>query len=331
MMDKNGQLTFFDDPLLQGINEAYAHIEAGDFTQAVKKIDHLLTINPDYPGLAEAYRVARFWESRKKAMDELNKGKETADFLMTQWDEFQGFAQSKGLVSATAYQKAMRYVFFSASEHYTIAFNDRENPTDNLQLLMQLGTCFIRLGEYQHTIEALEYARSAYRSNACILSLLAESYYHTGDVPRALLYFREAFLLNPSEIDIQLLSAKPIIEAVELVKQHKPDCTDVREWVPVMAHIHDIFYVKRQLNSSQLEVIKKDIVKLEASFQTLDKEKIAQSNVVPRLINRYLWMLDYFEFQQYDQKSLFDIRDRLIAIDKGLFESYFQKKIFSKH
>ncbi|NMB65445.1 MAG: hypothetical protein GYA16_11325, partial [Spirochaetes bacterium] len=202
-MDKNGQLTFFDDPLLQGINEAYTFIEAGDFTQAVKKIDDLMTINPDYPGLAEAYRVARFWESRKKAMQELQKGKDTADFLMTQWEEFEAFAQNRGLVWATAYQKAMRFVFFTASEHYTIAFNDRENPTDNLQLLMQLGTCFIRLGEYQHTIEALEYARSAYRSNACILSLLAESYYHTGDVPRALLYFREAFLLNPSEIDIQ--------------------------------------------------------------------------------------------------------------------------------
>ncbi|MGQ9843457.1 MAG: tetratricopeptide repeat protein [Spirochaetota bacterium] len=331
MMDKNGQLTFYDDPLLQGINEAYALIEAGDFTQAVKKIEDLMTINPDYPGLAEAYRVARFWESRKKAMEELHKGKETADFLMTQWEEFEAFAQSRGLVFATAYQKAMRYVFFCASEHYTIAFNDRENPTDNLQLLMQLGTCFIRLGEYQHTIEALEYARSAYRSNASILSLLAESYYHTGDVPRALLYFREAFLLNPSEIDTQLLSAKPIIEALELVKEHKPDCTDVREWVPVMAHIHDIFYVKRQLNSSQLEAIKKDIIKLEASFQTMNKEKIAQSNVAPRLINRYLWMLDYFEFQQYDQKSLLDIRDRLLAIDKGVFESYFLKKTFSKH
>ncbi len=330
-MDKNGQLTFFDDPLLQGINEAYVLIEAGDFTQAVKKIDELMTINPDYPGLAASYRVARFWETRKKALEELAKGRETADFLMTQWEEFEAFAQAKGLVSATAYQKAMRYVFFSASEHYTIAFNDRENPTDNLQLLMQLGTCFIRLGEYQHTIEALEYARSAYRSNACILSLLAESYYHTGDIPRALLYFREAFLLNPSEIDIQLLSSKPIIEALELVGQHKPDCTDVREWVPVMAHIHDIFYVKRQLNSSQLESIKKDIVKLEASFQTMNKEKIAQSNVVPRLINRYLWMMDYFEFQQFDQQSLFDIRDRLLAIDRALFESYFQKKNFSKH
>jgi len=110
-MDKNGQLTFFDDPLLQGINEAYTFIEAGDFTQAVKKIDDLMTINPDYPGLAEAYRVARFWESRKKAMQELQKGKDTADFLMTQWEEFEAFAQNRGLVWATAYQKAMRFVF----------------------------------------------------------------------------------------------------------------------------------------------------------------------------------------------------------------------------
>ena len=59
-MYKNGQLTFSDDPLLQGTNEMYMFIESGDFSLAVKKLDELLTINPEYPGLAESYRVARF-------------------------------------------------------------------------------------------------------------------------------------------------------------------------------------------------------------------------------------------------------------------------------
>lgn len=327
-MNKNGQLTFGDDPLIKGIHEVYSFIESGEFTLAVKSLDDLMAINPDYPGLAESYRVARFWETRKKAAAHLSKGNETADFLMTQWEEFETYAKAKNIIHATSFQKAMRYVFFTASEHYTIAFNDRENPTDNLQLLMQLGACFIRLGEYQHTIEALEYARSAYRSNACILSLLAESYYHTNDIPRSLLYFREAFLLNPSEIDLQIFSSKPIIEAVELVKQHKPECKDIREWMPIVAFIHDIFYVKRQLNSSQLESLKKDIVKLEASIQTVDKDRLDDSHIAPRLMNRYLWMMDYFEHQHYDQKSLIEIRSRLLAVDKELFEPFFKKKTF---
>jgi tetratricopeptide (TPR) repeat protein len=329
-MDKNGQLTFSDDPLLQGTNEMYMFIESGDFNLAVKKLDELLTINPEYPGLAESYRVARFWDSRKKNLDELSKGKETADFLMKQWEEFEAFARDKNVVHTTAYQKVMRYVFFTASEHYITAFNDRENPTDNLKLLMQLGTCLVRIAEYQHTIEVLEYARSQYQSNACILSLLAEAYYHANDIPRSLLYFREAFLLNPQEIDLPLLSSKPIIEAVELTKQTKPDCKDIREWIPIVAFIHDIFYVKRQLNSSQLEQLKKDILRLEENYQTLNKDRVEQSNIIPRLINRYLWMMDYYEFQHYDQQSLLDIRSRLLAIDKELFEGYFQKKSFSK-
>jgi len=41
-------------------------------------------------------------------------------------------------------------------------------------------------------------------------------------------------------------------------------------------------------------------------------------------------MMDYYEFQHYDQQSLLDIRSRLLAIDKELFEGYFQKKSFSK-
>jgi hypothetical protein len=31
----------------------------------------------------------------------------------------------------------------------------------------------------------------------------------------------------------------------------------------------------------------------------MNRDQIEESNVLPRLITRYLWLLDYFEFQQY--------------------------------
>ena len=65
-MDNNGQLTFSDDPVLNGLNEVYQLIEKGEFTAAVEKADELMNIDPNYPGLLEGYRTAKFWNNRER-------------------------------------------------------------------------------------------------------------------------------------------------------------------------------------------------------------------------------------------------------------------------
>jgi len=324
-MVRNGQLTFSDDPLLVGVNAAYQLIEEGDFASAVKKIDELLSINPEYPGLAEGYRTAKFWYNRQKEIARLERGKQTADFLMTQWEIFRSYSREKTLQNSSAYKSAMRYIFFTASENYKLAFQSQESTADNFELLLNLGLCFVTLGEYRQTVETLEYARSSYRSSARLLAVLAEAYYHTGEVPKSLLLFREAFSINPAEIELGLLRAKPIQEILVAVAEKKPSAADPREWVPVIGFIEDIFFVKRHLNMQQVEGIRREIYSLEKSFQTLGRERVENSNIVPRLLNKYLWMLDYFEFQQYNFERLSEIRTRLIQIDRGLFEDFFKK------
>jgi tetratricopeptide (TPR) repeat protein len=324
-MDRDGQLTFSDDPLLPGINEAYQLIEEGNFIEAAKIIDGLMNQSTDYPGLIEGYRTAKFWNNRKDEIDNSIQGKKKADYFMRQWNEFNKYAIEKNMTDSAAYRAARKYVFQNASMHYKIAFQNQESTADNFDLLVNLGICFLTIGEYNNTIETLEYARSSYKSDAKLLSILAEAYYHTNEIPRSLLYFREAFLINPAEIELDLLKSKPIQELIEIVQSEKPGCTDVREWIPILGSTEDIFYVKRPLNSQQVEAIKREIYNMEKSFQTMNRDKIAETNIIPRLINKYLWMLDYFEQQNYDFESVTDIRKRLIKLDKELFEDYFKK------
>ncbi len=324
-MDRNGQLTFSDDPLLLGVNETYELIEKGEFAAAVNKVDSLMSRNPEYPGLTEAYRTAKFWSNRTGEVRRLEKGKQVADFMMTQWEVFKKYAAEKGLSGTNAFKAAMRYVFFTASENYKVAFQGQESTADNFDLLLNLGLCFLTLGEHKRTIETLEYARSSYRSSPRLLAILGEAYYHAQEIPKSLLLFREAFFLNPSEIDMNLLTCKPITDLAAIVAAKKPDAIDAREWIPVYGHTEDMFYVKRQLNSQQVETIKREIYSLEKNFQSMGPEKARGTNIVPRLVNKYLWMLDYYEFQHYDFDNIREIRSRLLQIDKGLFEEYFKR------
>ncbi len=325
-MDKDGQLTFSDDPILNGINEVYQLVERGDFGRAVEMVDELMDIDADYPGLIEAYRVAKFWQNRQKEIVELEEGKETAEYLMGQWEVFSEYAEGKGMTASSSYRAAMRFVFFKAADHYQYAFREQQDTSKNFQFLLNLGDCFLRLEEYGKAIETLEFAKSSYRSNARLMAILGEAYFHTGDLPKSILCFREAFFIDPAEIDLSVLRAKPILDLVEIVHTERPGARDVAEWIPVYGFIHDIFYVKRNLNAHQVETIERDIYNLEVTFQKMNRTQVETSNIMPRLLNKYLWLLDYYTLQNYNFDNITQIRERLLNIDRELFQGHFTGK-----
>ena len=71
--------------LLIGKNEAYQINQEGNFNEAINKLDRLMDADPEYPGLAEGYRTSKFWSNRTEEIENLTRGKQTADFLMREW------------------------------------------------------------------------------------------------------------------------------------------------------------------------------------------------------------------------------------------------------
>jgi len=53
---------------------------------------------------------------------------------------------------------------------------------------------------------------------------------------------------------------------------------------------------------------------------------VEASNIMPRLINKYHWLLDYYSLQSYNFENMTQIRDRLLNINRELFQEYFTKK-----
>ncbi len=323
-MDKNGQLTFSDDPLSLESSEIFQLISEGNFREAIKKADALMNVNPEYPGLIEAFRTAKFWHNREKELKKTPEGKKTADFLMEEWASFEDYASFKDIKTSSAYRAVMKFIFFRAAENYKLAFQKNEDTDQRFDLLLNLGECFLRLKEYKFAVETLEYAMNSYKSNAKLLFILGESYYHLDDIPKSLLYMREAFMIDPSQIDLSLIEAQPVNEIIDSLKGSDRNFRDIREWIPIYGFITDIFYVRRNLSKHQVESLKKEVFNLEKSYSRLGADDIDNTNVLPRMINKYLWLLDYYENQATNPETLEQIRTRLIAIDKDMFYEYFK-------
>jgi len=323
-MNNGDQLTFSDDKTVESVNRGLDFLENGDFMNAFSVFDSIMNNKPDYPGVEAGYRTSRYWLNRVPGLATLNNGKESADFLMSQWNEFENYSREKNFFGGSAFKAVQKYIYYNSSEHYKTAFANQESPADNFSLLMNLAVCFLTLEDYPKTIETLEYAKSFFKNDPKLLSILAAAYFKTGEAPKSLLLFREAFFINPSAIDIELIKCEPINELTSASKEAHPD-EDIREWVPVYGFLMDIFYVKGKISQQTAELITKDIASLEKSYQSMTREKLKKSNVLPRLINKYLWLYDYYHFQNYDLSILSQISQRLIEIDKSLFGSYFSK------
>jgi len=325
-MEDNGQLTFSDDPSLNLTNMVYQFIEDGEFQNAVDKLNSLMDINPNYPGVIDSYRVSKFWLNRNQEMLSLADGKKTADFLMKEWEIFEVYSADNNLKDTQAYKAIMKQIFFKASENYKKAFKRKEDTRDNFNLLLNLGDCFLRLEDYKNTIEILEYARNSYKNNSRLLSALGEAFFHKEEYSESLLYFKEAFFINPAEINLKLLKAVPILEIIDIIKTERPEYYDIRDWIPIYGFLADIFYVRRNLSRRQLESLRTDIYNLEKSYIQMDKDKINETSILPRLINKYLWILEYYEFQEFNKTHLMEIQKRLIKLDENLFKEYFEEK-----
>ncbi len=325
-MDKNGQMSFSDDPLLNETSEIFEFISEGKFDEAVKRSDALMDIDPEYPGLAEAYRTAKFWGNRRSEFNRLDEGKKTADFLLEEWESYEKYAEEMNMIESAPYRAVTKFIFLKASDNYKLAFQKNEDSINEFDLLVNLGECFLRLKNYQYTVETLEFAKNSHRSNVRLLFILGEAYYHIDEIPKSLMSFQEAFLINPAEVDLKLIKAKPIKQIISAIGETGRVYQDVREWIPVYGVVLDIFFIKKRINKHQLETLEREIYKLESNLVHMTKGEREESNILPRVINKYLWIYDYYENQSLNPENIEQIRNRLLDLDSNLFLDFFARK-----
>ena len=117
----------------------------------------------------------------------------------------------------------------------------------------------------------------------------------------ARLLFREAFLHNPREIEIDRLRSHLIRHLVSEVRKAGFSGEEVACWVPVHAAFEHSFSVKRELEEHEVNTLQEQSSRLEAD---LAKNGSNARILLPLLLNRYIWLLDHYTLQVNDAVTL---------------------------
>jgi tetratricopeptide (TPR) repeat protein len=318
-MEDDGQLTFEDDPLYIKQNRTHKLLEEGNFSEAITLFENIIRENPKYPGVSEGAQCARFWLNRINKLKKYENSYEKAKHLLKEWKDFEKFMAKNNIRHGRSTVAIQKHVFGDIIESFTKAYNEGVVP--DTAILIQIGDCFKKLGNYEKAIDVYEYARSFNSEDPALLSKLGDCYFSIDETSKAKVLFREAFFINPELVDLENIESPFIHSLYEKTYQYIKDPELSIHWLPVIAEINRAFNVKREPKKGELDKLRESIKKLESEYAANKKKRMY---LQPKLINHYFWLIDSLKILGGSKKEIEQSLQRINEIDSEIFSLYME-------
>jgi len=303
-----------DDTINQVLNTACQNLREGAFSEAIDALEKVLEMDVEYPGAASVLKCASFWSERLERELVPRDGFERGETLLAYWKLFLAFEQRLADVPERYLFAIKQYVFSSALASYLSASAEQE-PTDP-DLLLQVGRCCKGIGNYEKAIEHLERANLERKEDAQILAELADCYSLVNETRAAKVFFREAFFIDAQAIELAGLESPLIARLSAKLRGRGLSGPALNEWIPVWGAIWGVFNVRRELKPLELGKLKQAVYQLE-------KEREAERELlVPRLINRYFWLIDHYLAAGEQRERIEEVLERIRDLDPQVHREY---------
>jgi len=268
-------------------------------------------------------KVIKYLLSKVKKIKDLKDPYRIADTIVSEWPKILGNINLEGCSENVELIESVKYyLFFTALKYYTQII-DNINQDDVLvvrdtDLMLKISRCYRELRMEDKAIDILEEVRSYNQTDSVVLSILGDLYFQMGDIDRAKLFFREAFFWDPQRIELDEVRCPIVKTLMKTVKANGYRNEEVNEWIPVYGAIENIFDVRRELSKEEVDILIRRIQALESDFL---KHREWRNITEPRLINSYLWLIDYYYLQ---------LEDYELAKSVGVILQKFSPSIYNK-
>jgi len=306
------------------IHRSYESLKEGEALVALGFLKKALEIDFEHQEVLYALKCLNWWLEKLKRLDDFHDPYERGEYILSQWKSYYNFLDRIGenLLPEKEACDSCQYVFkrfvFSRALGCFLELLEDGNQSD-AALLLQIGRCCKGAGSWDDALKYLELASRNKREDGGILSELADVNALLGDDRAAKVLFREAFFLDPQEVNLPGLESEIILRLREKVIEMGYTGPEIAEWIPVWGCIWGIFSVKRELKPVELDRLKQSILSLENEFRS----KSGSSPLVkPRLLNRYFWLIDHCEHNRDTSGTMDETMLKIKFIDSAVYEQY---------
>ncbi len=302
------------------ILRSYDLFHKGSFEEAEKIYEKALSIDFENKDVIAGLKCSKFWIERSNQLvtfgtDNFAK----SEYLYNEWKLFTNFLKRINTPFRQGVSVIKQWVFQTALTGYLTASSNMGSSDE--ELLLRIGKCYKGMGDYDKALEYLESASRKKRDDPEILGELADCYAFINETRIAKAFFREAFFINSQNVNIDFLESELIIRLIEKLRVIGYSEIVLKEWIPVYAVIWGIFNVKRELKPLELGKLKQSIFSLENRITDTNSED-ERSVLVPRLINRYFWLIDHYIITNEPRDKVEEVLRKIHIIDESVYEQY---------
>ncbi len=319
-MGSSGKFSVDDVDIEELILRSYDLFHKGSFLEAEKVYEKAITLDFENPEAIAGLKCSKFWIERHRQLTAIGSDDFTkSEYLYNEWKVFTEFIKRLKTPFRQGVSVIKEWVFQTALTGYlnassNIGSNDEE-------LLLRIGKCYKGMGDYDKALEYLESISRQKRDDPEILGELADCYAFINETRVAKAFFREAFFINSQKVNINFLESELILRLIEKIRAIGYSEEVLKEWIPVYAVIWGVFNVKRELKPLELGKLKQSIFSLENRITDTDSDD-ERAVLVPRLINRYFWIIDHYIITSETRDKVEEVLRKIRVIDESVYDQY---------
>ena len=157
-------------------------------------------------------------------------------------------------------------------------------------------------------------------NQAAVLAEMGDCFSLCGEPKNAKILFKEAFYLDAQKVNIDFLDSPLVSLIVDQVKKDGYEGSALLEWIPVYGVLMDVLNVKRELRSQEVFRLKQEIFAKETEYK--DPVHADSSVIVPRLLNLYFWLIDYYVLSKSSVSKINEVLLKIKVLDKDIYQRY---------
>jgi len=302
--------------------ETEANVESAEVLKgAAILLEEALEIDFDNEEIKHALKSVDWWLVHLPRIEEIRNPYEKGEFILSRLRQYYSFLDTLPEYYDLCQYVVRRFVFSNALRCFRDLLGEGVNQHDP-GLLLIVGRCYKGVGIYDEAFRYIEQAARFRRDDSETLAELADVYALLGETREAKSLFREAFFLNPERVDLRMMESEMILRLRDKLMREKGFREDeLREWMPVYGKLWGVFSVIRELKPIEFGRLKQSIFTME----TERRGNPSRGEVLkPRLINRYFWLIDYYDIKKEDPYLREEVLLKIKVTDPEIYERYVQ-------
>lgn len=306
----------------QELEKAYSLIGEGKTSEAKQVLAEALGYNFDSDELNFAHWCCSYWDVIIRRLPQM-ENYEQGESLLSRWKTFRADTGKQKKTFQKAVRAVQKGVFTLAENAYSSVLSDKDalelDFHQKAEISRKLGICSKKLGNYDEALSRLAEANYALLSSPEILAEMADCFALCGEDKKAKVLFREAFFIDAQKIEIEFLESELICGLIRQVMEKGYEGAALKEWIPVFGVLYGVFNMKRELKSHETAKLRQEIFAKENEL----KNPVNDASVlVPKLINMYFWLIDYYVRSGESAKKINECLLQIRVHNENIYKMY---------